>query len=294
MKKTIHILLLILAVSGLFYMMACEEVGPVINLNPKPVDTTLYDTTYVSSQTQTPDDKKVLIEDFTGVHCPNCPKAAIELEKLQSFYPGKIVAMSLHPEGINFTEPFPGRSDFRTEAATHIYEMLGKSIGLPAGAIDRIHFSGETYTLFNYPKWAVHVDDQLKKQPPLNIHLYANYNADSSDYAHVFVSIHYTEDVSDSHYVSIALTESNIIDWQIGSFSIIDSNYVHKHILRKMLTAYNGDFLMSQPEKGRTFVKEFKVKMNELWDPDNCSFVAFVHRRSYDFEVIQAEEIHLK
>jgi len=44
---------------------------------------------YMTVGTNNPDDttsfvKKVLIEDFTGHRCPNCPSAAAELEALEN------------------------------------------------------------------------------------------------------------------------------------------------------------------------------------------------------------------
>ncbi|HMT78289.1 MAG TPA: hypothetical protein PKA44_11285, partial [Saprospiraceae bacterium] len=38
-------------------------------------------------------DRVVLIEDFTGVKCPNCPNASREIANLSKKYPKNIVAI---------------------------------------------------------------------------------------------------------------------------------------------------------------------------------------------------------
>ena len=40
--------------------------------------------------------KKVLIEDFTGFRCKNCPEAATELHAIEGLYEGKIVGIGIH------------------------------------------------------------------------------------------------------------------------------------------------------------------------------------------------------
>ncbi len=287
MKSLFYIALVVV----FFY--SCEEVGPPINLKENPVDTTLVDTSFIDDHSATPDQKNVLIEDFTGVNCPNCPKAAAKIDELKTQYPGRIVAVSIHPDGFSFTEPFPGHRDFRTEEGTNLYKLLGQSPGLPAGDVDRIKYTGEERMLINFNSWPSYVDQQLQLNTPVNIHLTINYNADSSDYAHVFARIQYTEDVQEKHFLSIFLLESDMEDWQIYPFGVIDSHYVHNHVFREPLTSYNGDLLMENPEKDRVFIKEYKVKIRDDWESSNCSFIAFIHRRGLDdFAVIHAVEKH--
>lgn len=43
-------------------------------------------------------DRVVLIEDFTGVKCPNCPNAAREITSLMGRYPKNVVAVAYHTE----------------------------------------------------------------------------------------------------------------------------------------------------------------------------------------------------
>ena len=67
--------LLALSAAAMFWLSACEEKGPLINFEDGPVAS---DTTYVAAP-ETPQTKKLLVEEFTGASCTNCPAAAEKL-----------------------------------------------------------------------------------------------------------------------------------------------------------------------------------------------------------------------
>ena len=63
-------------------------------------------------------DRKILIEDFTGHKCQNCPDAAAEIHNIQNTFPNQVVAIAIHAG--YFSEPNPPQApylttDFRTE-----------------------------------------------------------------------------------------------------------------------------------------------------------------------------------
>lgn len=289
MKKLLAIFSIIV------FFTACEEEGPYINFEPEIVDTSLIDTTYISLTSENAQTKNILIEDFTGVNCPNCPKAAQKIHDLQAQYPDRIVAVSIHPEGFAFTEPFSCHYDFRTDDGTNLLSFLGNCTGLPSGGIDRVKFASESRILINFTSWSGHLSERINETTDVNIHLSSSYKADSSDFAKVLVKAHYTENLSDTHYISVFLVESNIVDWQIKPFGIIDSFYTHNHVFRDALTMYNGELLFEQAEKNRVIEKEYKVEIKSEWVAENCSFLVFIHKSGIaSKEVIHVEEIEIE
>ena len=50
--------------------------------------------------------KNILIEDFTGHLCKNCPDAARELDAIHDFYGSRIIGLALHV-GTTFGRPYP-------------------------------------------------------------------------------------------------------------------------------------------------------------------------------------------
>ena len=270
---------------------SCEEVGPIINMTPSKVDTSLIDTTYISPISEVPQTKMILIEDFTGVRCPNCPNAAQKIEDLQASNPDRILATAIHFDIAIFGTPFPGRNDFRTKAGLSIYNMLSGAKGqLPIGAVNRskhIDGFGNFVVLQPYSTWASYVNDEMSKNTPVNIDISGSLI--DSIYK-IKVKLHYTQATTDTQALTIYLIEDNIIDWQILPSTIIDSQYVHKHILRAVLTNFNGDDLNASIVLNRVFEKEYKIKLNPKWVKSNCSFIAFVHKKGYSFDIIQAQQ----
>src|SRR5690348_14133339 len=104
MKKTTFILgSWFLVLGSLLY--SCKEVGPDINLHGN--QNALTDSTYVESPVQTPETKNVLIEEFTGVRCPNCPQGHVIIANIKAANPGRVVSVSLHPQNsLGYPYPF--------------------------------------------------------------------------------------------------------------------------------------------------------------------------------------------
>ena len=71
-----------------------------------------------------PDSKRVvLLEDLTGVQCPNCPKGAAAIEDILTKLPNNVVAVGVH--GTFLTKPLPeSKYDFRNPKSIALEEFL--------------------------------------------------------------------------------------------------------------------------------------------------------------------------
>ena len=150
---------LLLAVALLLAVSAGREVGPDINL--KNNENAIEDTTYVESPVQTAELHNVLIEEFTGVRCPNCPQGHVIIANIKAANPGRVNSLSLHPIN-SLGAPYPfSVLDFRSQDAQDLFDYLGQ-IGLePAAGINRKLFGGETKILLDKSKWNAKVNDEL-------------------------------------------------------------------------------------------------------------------------------------
>ena len=68
------------------------------------------------------------------------------------------------------------------------------------------------------------------------------------------------------------------------------SDYVHRHNLRDMLTAFNGNPLNSPLEAGILVNRNYFYTIPNEWDVAECSIVAFVHLDAEDKTVLQVEK----
>ena len=81
--------------------------------------------------------KKVLLEDFTGQKCPNCPEAAALANNLKTIYGEQLVLLTVHagfysvPDATgNFT------ADYRTTVGNDLNSYF-PFLGYPSGMVDR-------------------------------------------------------------------------------------------------------------------------------------------------------------
>ena len=278
----------------------------------------VIDGNYMNSEVTNPVDttnvvKKLLIEDFTGHRCPNCPSAAAELEALINLYEDRVIGIAIHPHS-NFSIPNPLSSsqytyDFRTEDGDNIDNVFQMtSGGLPVGMVNRIGFDGNHQ--LSKDEWGEKVQTELEKEPVFKINLSSDFTSISGN---ISVEVEALTDLNNSYNIVVCLTENNIIEWQKDN-NIDNENYNHKHVLRKMLNSTFGESIGDTFNSGDIWTKNFNVNISELenqnenyslntsfmgngnctgWIEDNIEAIAYVYDNS-NYEIVQVEKIHLK
>lgn len=277
---------------------SCKETGPQIDLtNGK--HNVLIDTTYIESPVQTAEPKNVLVELFTGVACINCPAAHVTLDNIKAANPGRVIGVAIH--GTNQAsqdEPQVGsRQVLNNQDAQAIIDFFGEPGVRPVGGVDRvIHTAlvpqGSIYDFassFNSDASA-----QLAQATPVNMTLTNTYDASSRSGA-VVVELHYTAAQSDSNKLTLYLTEDSIVTSQLQADNSNDTSYVHNDILRGSLTNILGDRINTNLVAGTVIKKAFSYTISDpLWRPEHMNIVAFVHRYTGSFEVLQTKIIKIQ
>jgi hypothetical protein len=284
-------------------LMACKETPPYINLTPSNVNA---DTTYIVQQIPAAQASSVLIEDFTGVRCPNCPNAQTEATNLMNNNPGRVHVVTIHPLNLlnSLTTPFSipirgdkvsNKYDFRTQAGKEIFSLIGITNALPRGAVNRKLFSGETERAIDYQKWAAYVNAELTKNTPLNIDLNCFYTPQDS--IAIELTLTYTEALSDSNYLTVAIIENDLKDVQerqTGVTTVYDTAYIHEHVLRAVVTDFYGDLLKATLVRGRVFKKTLLYKRDPNWNKNHLKIIAFVHGNTTIKNVIHSKEAEIQ
>lgn len=280
------------AVAVIFSLLlnSCKEVGPNINLHGN--QNSVADTTYIETPVATPQNKIVVIEEFTGVRCPNCPQGHVIINNIKAANPGRVVSLSLHPIN-SLGAPYSfSVQDFRSQKAQTLFDYLGQ-IGLePAAGIDRKLFSGQSNILLDKNAWTNYVAQQLSTTPLVNIQLTNTYDSTNSELT-VVVELHYTQNVSEQNKLTMALTESNVITAQLDG-SVIDTFYNHKDVMRDFITDIQGDAISTTREAGRVVRKVYKKVLDAAWKPENMKVVAYVHEYENSKLIYQANEADVK
>lgn len=268
---------------------ACKEENPGVILEAPAVNFT--DSTYITTQPETPQNKGTLIEDFTGVRCKNCPKGHRAITSLRNKFPGQVSALGIHSnEYQGFTTPFAGEEDLRTKYGAQILDIVGRPTGLPYGTVDRILKSSTAGV------WESFVTQRLAEKTPVNLYIEHQYD-DASRELKVKVKAVFTDSLGTPPFFSIAIAESKIISPQQDEESTkpgnIEPEYVHDHVLRDM-PAFKQNLMpqgVGLPQVNRVVEKSFVLTLDNGWKAENCEIIFFVHREE---EVLHVVETKLK
>ena len=303
---------IILFILTAFILYSCEVIeSPYMSDNINPIDTT--NNVYV---------KKVLIEDFTGHTCQNCPNAARELDAILMAY-SNTVGLAIHSVN-NFTKPnleiFTQKYtyDFRTQWGEEIdaeFDIVAS--GLPKGMINRIDYSNGEHKK-DVAQWSSIVVDELEKEVKFGLNIDINQTPLMlSDQFDIIVNSEALSSLNGNYKLVVCIAENDIINWQKDGI-IDDPNYIHKHVLRSFLTPTWGDNLAG-PEinDGDVYSNAYSCIISDLenqninfsnnqtpytfadsltsilnvgeWNIENLSVIAYIYDIS-NYEIIQVEE----
>lgn len=255
MKKLIYFIVLSIA------FISCEE--EMVPMLPRVVP---------------PADRVVLIEDFTGVACSNCPKGARLIENLKAQYPGSIVSLAVYTRGFDNREP-ESKYDFRTDVGQALQDNIEVLFGKPSAAINRIIDPVNGRRFFGIPEsWTAPVLEELQRPVEMNVTLTTEYDPSTRTVSGNFTMIP-TKNFDEQISYTVVIAENNIIDPQNDNDEII-LDYEHNHVLRDVLTDPTGDVLGTTFATGDIISRDFSYTLPDedgWWVAENCEIIAFAH-----------------
>ncbi|MCB0584319.1 MAG: Omp28-related outer membrane protein [Phaeodactylibacter sp.] len=272
--------------STLFFLLAgllwlgCEEIPPVIN--PSMGGSNPDGPTPVEDQ-----QRQVLIEEFTGVRCVNCPAGSAAIEGLLGLHGQQLVAISIHAG--SFAPPYSeSQYDFRIDEGASLLSYLGEPLGYPTAVVNRKKFDGEFDLQLGRQQWAGFIAQELLEPPKVKIDIENAYNNEDRK-LEVKATLYVEETISEEDIrISVAITESDVEDLQLTPESgTPDPNYKHQHVLRGMLTNYDGNPIDEPLGAGAIIEKTFSTTLPTDWVASNCDVVVFVNLNGEKKDVLQ-------
>ncbi len=238
-------------------------------------------------------DRVVLLEEFTGKGCTNCPKGSREIDNLLQQYPDNLVVVSIHAGFFADPEFFPlGIYDLRAAESAFLIQYLGPIFGYPSGTVNRTAIGGDLQ--IGLQQWASAISSDIQVPPSIEVEIEHTYNEETRELTMTASGIG-KEMESGEVRLSIMLTESGVVDAQddIEAGGIVD-DYVHKHILRRMLTPAAGETLFENISIGKTFSREYTTTISAEWVAESMEIIAFVSLVNGSvYPVLQATSTHL-
>jgi len=294
--KTKFLSILFGATFGLFGLYGCDDIA-----NPYPakrivpfIDTVGLDSIESVTPVETPV-QRVLLEDFTGHECGNCPKAALAAFGLHKQYGERIVTMGVHV-GF-FAKPDTGvfSTDFRTnEGNTYNNEWGIDALGLPQGSVNRKLDPSSGSIGIVFTQWSTAIQKALSTNPIFDLKLSRIYQKDSilNIKASSKALLSYPNPVK----IIAWITEDSIISGQ-KNYDLTPPtipNYVHMHVLRTAINTTWGEDLSSEPvPANKSFNNYFGYVIPKIWKAKNCHAVVAIYDAT-DKHIIQVAEVSVK
>ncbi len=223
--------------------------------------------------------KHVLIEDFTGQMCVNCPAGTDIIHELQQQYGDSVViAVGLHsgPFGKNASgRPLP----LYTETGDYYFGKYGVE-AQPSAMIDRQGVNSVMMT------WATQVRSEIAKESTVDLEALSTYDP-ATRTASIATNITAITGLTGAT-LQVWLTEDSIVSPQYFPGNKIERNYVHNHVFRAAVNDRDGDALNAQG--GQVLSPTFTTPIAEAWVPEHMSVVVIV---ADDSGVLQVEKVPL-
>lgn len=237
--------------------------------------------------------RKVLVEDYTGHKCPNCPQAAVSIKKLEDTFHDSVICIAVHADF--FAKPdtkFP--EDFRTDAGEKYAVTFGFS-GYPNGLVNRKDYPSNAVKA--HTSWLSEVSTILHTTPEADVQMLSEYNTvDSTVCVNIQTKLLTNPPITTTYNLCVMLIQDSIVAPQVDGTNTIPA-YLHRHVLRDNINGIWGDSVLTNAKKDEARVKKYRFKLqpnykNIICKPKDCYLVAFLFDNS-NYRILQAEEIKI-
>lgn len=250
--KTFHKLTLLVAAA--FALTGCEQqIDPADRYIPVPNPEPF---------------RYVLIEEYTGIDCKNCPDGHQRLAEIEEFYNTEanalngagVIAVGIHIPA--FGDPIE-IGGFVTPEATVLAPGQNSA---PAARINR------RSDVLELDRWQSTVAGEIIRKPPVK---FETLTAEFSNGTLSVTGSVTTEDQLNDTRLLVWVVEDDIIDWQLQADGKYNKEYNHHAVYRCSLTDLDGEPIVIN----RNSSSEFKLLNKEIpsvCNPENLRVVAFI------------------
>lgn len=219
-----------------------------------------------------PTGRCILIEDFTGQACVNCPTATDIIEELQAAYSADtIIAVAIHSGGLGVKPSEKHPDGLATDLGDRYYNYW-KIEYQPMGVIDRSDGPQDK------DWWTAKVNWDMQQPQPSKVNIDVETTFDEvSRTLDIEVDVIAAENDTEGK-LQLWITEDNIVAFQDmpqekGGGTKAD--YVHNHVLRDAVNGDWGEDVSLKEGSSKHFSHTYRV--NTAWKAADLAVVAFVY-----------------
>ena len=274
MKPMKSILLIVLAFGSLLY--SCTKLdSPYVTVKSRTIVDTIMDWDSVNPI------RRVLLEDYTGHKCVNCPEAAVLAHNLEDVNGGRLIVLAVHAG----TWAIPSTSgDFTADYTSPASETWNIALGVnssdPSGMVNRKDFGSGKVLLKD--SWSSAVNQVINLAPDAFIVITNKFNQANG----VLSSTVYTKflnPLQGTYKLILCIAEDSLHSAQknknidVGTVPTI-YNYNFMHVMRGAINGAWGEALTTSVNTTHTYLDRFTYTLKSTWVAKNCWLYAIVYR----------------
>jgi len=300
MKYKISILVVITGLFGMLWS-SCDKIDEPLSLvSDITTSDGFLDTLYVIDSTIVTQ-KQVLLEDFTGIKCPNCAEAAIVAHEWAEEDDHRLIIYGVHSG--YYADPDESgdyTADYRCAVGDEIYNQHNIT-GWPAATINRVEYNGHQILTFTNGEWETVYQLELAKESVIDMKM-TNIYYPNLKIVSVIVSANFLQQLEGVFKLVVLIAEDGIVSPQKNNETSIGPSpdwldYVHHNILRDAVNSVNGDNIPIDGTiiAGEEYINKFDYSVNEEWLKDNTELnvIAYIYHEESK-EVLQTIELTVK
>lgn len=214
--------------------------------------------------------RAILIEDFTGQRCINCPTGTEIINGIVDTYgEANVIAVGVHSGPLGFA----GNSKtvgLMTDTGNEYYTHWDKEnkMGQPW-----VIFNRKTSPDSHYNNWAAMVGTIISEKANLSVKIDNAYDAASRTLTTTVGADGVNGTVNGK--LQVWIVEDGIKALQMMPDGSANKEYVHNHVFRAAVNGTWGEDVTVK--EGETTKKQYQYVLPEAWNPDNIAVVAFVY-----------------
>lgn len=301
MKALTTLIIGIISTSALFFV-SCDKVDmpypPVIS-----IDTTLYPGNWSDYKTNiapkfTPletQQQNVILEEYTGHLCNNCPAAAEIAHAIAKNEPNRVFIAAIHagPGGkTSFQESNPDDDKFFTDHTNPIGLAYGQYFqngfnffGNPQGTVNRKKVNEKVFDFSG--SWQTRVSNLLTNSPKVYLQAKYNYYEETNGgYLHIYAQK--KTETSNQLNAVVYVIQDSLVDWQLMPDNSYNENYTHydKH-LGNINTLPWGEPIFKMDEAKSENELLYSYSPSPSYNPEELHFLIYV----YDVETYEILQV---
>lgn len=214
--------------------------------------------------------RAILIEDFTGQRCINCPTGTEIIHGIVETYgEDNVIAVGIHSGPLGFA----GNSKtvgLMTDTGNEYYTRWDKEnkMGQPW-----VIFNRKTSPDSHYNNWAAMVGTIISEKANLSVKIANAYDAATRTLTTTVEADGVNGTVNGK--LQVWIVEDGVKALQMMPDGSANKEYVHPHVFRAAVNGTWGEDVTVK--EGETTTKQYQYVLPETWNADKIAVVAFVY-----------------